>query len=301
MLWRFVQISDPHLGSDTDGQWNNGFICTMMPDVMRCLRKDLAVLNPDFILATGDISSHQTRDAMFASRDLMDSLGFPYYPMGGNHDFVLEDSRKWFMEAFHRQLPVKNTYYSFDHKGLHFSVLDPWWKWADDTLHLTTEPEVAAHQEKHLKGARWELPPEQMEWLRDDLDSNADKVCLIANHFPVIDIPDRLQRPGLRNSGCLENSAEVIELIRSRPQVKAVFSGHMHMHIIEPDEGFTHVITGSLPEYPTEYREICVFEDRLEITTRGLSDPSFAARSLIPGKDFTSGQPGDRKATVPFR
>lgn len=59
---------------------------------MACLAKDLKALAPDFILATGDIVSKQTREAMFEARDLMDSLGIPYYPMGGNHDFVLQDS-----------------------------------------------------------------------------------------------------------------------------------------------------------------------------------------------------------------
>ena len=97
-MWRFVQLTDPHLASRRDGEWNNGFLCTMMPDVMACLRRDLAALAPEFILATGDICSHQTRAAMFEARDLMESLGIPYYPMGGNHDFVLEDSRDWFVE-----------------------------------------------------------------------------------------------------------------------------------------------------------------------------------------------------------
>ena len=82
-MWRFVQISDQHLGSQIDGQWNNRFLCSMMPDVIRCLKRDLTGLQPEFILATGDLSSQQTRDAMFAARDLLDSLGFPYYPMGG--------------------------------------------------------------------------------------------------------------------------------------------------------------------------------------------------------------------------
>ena len=301
MLWRFVQVTDPHLGSEMDGQWNNGFICTMMPDVMRCLKKDLAALKPDFILATGDISSNATRDAMFAARDLMDSLGYPYYPMGGNHDFVLEESRGWFLEAFHAHLPIKRTYYSFDHKGLHFAVLDPWWKWADNTLHQFSEPKTAKKQETDVRGARWEVPKEQLDWLDEDLAANKDKPCFVANHYPAIDIPERLMKPGLRSTGHLDNGQDVIDLLKTYPQVKIFFSGHMHMHIIERDETFTHVITGALPEYPTEYRDIHVYEDRLEIKTIGLSDPSYAARSLIPGKDYTRGHPGDRSTTIPLK
>ena len=297
-MWRFIHLSDPHLGSQVDGVWNNTFICTMMPDVIRCLKNDLKKLNPDFILATGDISSHPTREAMFAARDLMDSLGFPYYPMGGNHDFVIEESREWFLDAFHAHLPIRRTYYSYDHNNLHFAVLDPWWKWADGTLSEVSEEEVAKAQETHLDGANWALPDHQFEWLDADLKAHANRPTIIASHYPAIRIPARLERPGLRNGGALDNGDDLIALCRKHPQVKAIFSGHVHMHFIEQVNGLTHVCTGALPEYPTEYRDVQVYDDRIEIETLGLSDRSFAARSLIPGKGWTSGQPQDRRATI---
>ena len=270
----------------------------MMPDVMQCLRNDLAGIKPNFILATGDISSHQTRDAMFASRDLMDSLGFPYYPMGGNHDFVLEDSRKWFLEAFHAQLPTQSTVYSFDYENLHFAVLDPWWKWSDDSLSEVSEKAIAEKLEKDLKGARWSVPPHQLEWLDEDLQAHASTPTIVATHYPAMPIPDRMRRPGVQDSVELDNGDDLIHVMKAHSQVKAVFSGHMHMHYITLDEGIAHVVTGPLPEYPTEYREIEVYEDRLELYTRGLSDTSFANRSLIPGNEWTSGEPGDRRATI---
>ena len=300
MLWRFVQVTDPHLGSELDGVWNNGFLCSMMPDVMKCLKNDLAKLNPDFILATGDICSHQTRDAMFAARDLMDSLEFPYFPIGGNHDFVVEDSRKWFLEAFHAHLPVQKTYYSFDHENLHFSMLDAWWKWSDDSLNLVSEPKIAISQKEHLNGARWELPKDQLEWLDDDLKKNSDRPCIVSCHHPALGVPERLLRPELKNGGCLQNGDELIELLHKHPQVKAVISGHLHMHVIQQDDQLTHITTGSLPEFPTEYRDMRVFKDRIEVETLGLSDPSFAARSLIPGKNYTAGQPQDRNVVIPL-
>lgn len=299
-MWRFLQVSDPHLGSQTDGVWNNGFICTMMPEVMGCLRRDVAKFAPDFILATGDIASQQTRDAMFAARDLMDSLGYPYYPMGGNHDFVLEESRSWFIEAFQKHLPDKDTVYSYSHKGLHFCVLDPWWKWSDDTLCPFSERAVAARMEKSLQGARWALPPHQLAWLEHDLENHRDGPVVIALHYPAIPIPERLARPGLKDAGHLDNGGLFLELLAGFPQVKAVFAGHVHMHIIERVGEITHVITGALPEYPTEYREIQVHDDRLEVFTHPLSDSSFAQRSLIPGKDYTAGQPCDREAVIPL-
>lgn len=298
LMWRFLQISDPHLASEVDGIWNNNFLCTMMPDVMRCLRKDIAEDKPDFILATGDIASEQTRDATFAARDLMDSLGVPYYPMGGNHDFVLEESRDWFIQAYTAQLPVRDTVYSFTHRNLHFIVLDPWWKWSDDSLSPISEVEVARKQKKTLRGARWALPPHQFAWLENDLREHAGIPTIITMHYPAIDLPERLARPNMRYGGVLDNGGLLMETLRAFPQVKAIIAGHLHMHFIARQNGLTHVTTGAMPEFPVEYRDFHVYEDRIEVFTLGLSDPSYAARSLIPGKEWTAGQPKDRQGVI---
>jgi Icc protein len=297
-MWRFVQVSDPHLASTFDGEWNHKVICSMMPDVMACLARDLAELRPDFILATGDIASKQTRDAMFEARDLMDSLGFPYYPMGGNHDLVLDESRKWFREAFARHLPVSNTFYSFSHKGLHFCVLDPWWLWSDGTLSPVSEASVMEILDKDIRGARWALPPDQFAWLEQDLREHNHEHTIVALHYPPIPAPARLKFPGFKDSGKLENGPLLMERLSMYPQVKAVFTGHVHINYIEQNYGITQVTTASLPEFPCEYREIQVHEDRLEIYTRGLSDPSFAERSLIPLRRVTAGEERDRRATI---
>ncbi len=299
-MWRFVQITDPHLGSYVDGRWNNNFLCTMMPDVMRCLRRDLEELQAAFVLATGDLASQPTRDAMFAARDFMDWLGVEYYPMGGNHDFVVESSREWFVEAFHAHLPQPSTYYSFDHENLHFAVLDPWWLWKDGSLHPHSQRRVNLITDTDEERPRWALTEDQLAWLDADLKEHGDRPTVVACHYPAIGIPDRVRRPEMNDAGSLHNGPALIELFQGHPQVKAMFSGHLHMNIIEMVNGVAHVVTAALPEYPTEYREVFVYEDRLKITTRGLSDPTFAARSLIPGFGWTAGQACDRTASVPF-
>lgn len=50
------------------------------------------------------------------------------------------------------------------------------------------------------------------------------------------------------------------------------------MHYIENTCGLVHVVTARCRSTP-EYRDVQVFEDRLEVHTCGLSDPRFAARS----------------------
>ena len=221
-MWRFVHLSDLHLASQRDGQWNNRFLCTMMPDVMSCLRRDLAGLEPDFLLVTGDICSTQTRDAMFAARDLMDSLEVPYYPMGGNHDFPLKESRAWFIEAFQEHLPIDDTVYSFTHKNLHFCVLDPWWKWFDGSL--CPFREKSPEEADLMKHESWALPPHQIAWLDDDLQKHRNVPTIIAMHYPALPIPQHMRRPGFMDAGQLDNGDMLLEFLRDHGQVKAIFS-----------------------------------------------------------------------------
>jgi 3',5'-cyclic AMP phosphodiesterase CpdA len=235
-----------------------------------------------------------------AARDAMEALGFPYYPMGGNHDFVGEESRRWFIDAYKHRLPQARTHYAFQHRNLRFIVLDPWWLWRDGTLHPVSEASVAANMEQSLAGARWALPPQQLEWLAETLDLEKAMPTILSLHYPLVPIPARLLRSDTRNGGFLENGQFVLELLREYPQVKAVFSGHVHVHFIARAGTVTQVTTAALPEYPCEYREVQVFDDRLEVFTHPLSDASFAQRSLLPGREYTRGAAEDRRATIQF-
>jgi hypothetical protein len=147
----------------------------------------------------------------------------------------------------------------------------------------------------------WGIPDDQLAWLDGELAAAPGLPTIIANHYPAISIPARLQRPGLRDAGHLDNGEDLIKIAQRHRQVKAFFSGNIHMHMVEPIDGLVHIVTGALPEYPVEYREVRVFDDRLELEVHGLSDPSFAKRVLIPGKDFTAGTRQDRIATISLR
>ncbi len=297
-MWRFVHLTDLHLASTRDGEWNNRFLCSMMGEVMTCLRADLQALQPDFLLITGDVVSTQTREAMLEARKILDPIGIPYYPMGGNHDFVLSESRAWFLEAFGDILPERRSYYTFAHKGLRFCVLDPWWRWPDGSLRPVAPQLALDEMDESVKGLYWALPEEQMDWLEGVLAGDSATPTVVSVHYPVLPTPARLLHPGFRDGGSLENGPEIEALFARHPQVRAVFTGHIHANFIEKSGLVTHVATGGMPEYPVEYRVIEVHEGRMEVETRGLSEPSFALRSLIPGRSYTSGTAQDRAAVI---
>lgn len=299
-MWRFVHLTDPHLASTRNGVWNNKFLCSIMPEVMACLRGDLERLDPNFLLVTGDIVSHRSREAVFEARDALETLNKPYYPALGNHDAHSMAARAWFLEAYETRLPTANTVYSFVHKNLRFCVLDPWWVWRDGALMPTPEPHVAKQQESDLRDTRWALPPEQFVWLESVLDAYPQLPTCIATHYPPLPVPERLQHPGYKHAGALENGELLINVLSKYPQVKAVFSGHVHTNSITPLDGIFQITTSALPEYPVEYREVVVYKDRMEIKTHGLSDPAFAEKTRIAGHEYTAGDNEDRSISIPL-
>lgn len=299
-MWRFVQITDTHLASERNGVWNNKFLCSMMPEVMECLKKDLARLHPDFLLVTGDIVSSHSREAVFQARDMLDSLNLPYYPAGGNHDFYSMESRAWFLEAYAHRLPACNTVYTFVHNNLRFCVLDPWWVWRDGSMMPFAEPDTGEKKEKETRDTRWALPPEQFVWLESVLSAFPDLPTCIATHYPATSLPEHFYQPEYNFAGSLENGDLLADVLSRYPQVIAVFSGHVHTNAISESNGVIHICTSALPEYPVEFREVEVYNDRIAIKTHGLSDPTFARRSLISGHEYIAGDHEDREAMIRF-
>jgi Icc protein len=80
------------------------------------------------------------------------------------------------------------------------------------------------------------LGEEQRAWLTAALDANTDKPALVmVHHQPVI------VAPGQKNDG-LEDTAELLAILRPRRHVKAYFFGHTHHWKVTPDESGLHLI-----------------------------------------------------------
>ncbi len=114
----FVQLSDTH--------W--GYAGEANPDAANTLKKAVAAVNalsvpPEFIMFTGDLT-HTTDDPKERRRrlaefkEIVSDLKVKQVRfMPGEHDASL-DSGSAYKEFF------GDTYYSFDHKGIHFAVVD---------------------------------------------------------------------------------------------------------------------------------------------------------------------------------
>ncbi|MFM9428842.1 3',5'-cyclic AMP phosphodiesterase CpdA [Variovorax sp. GrIS 2.14] len=188
----FVQLSDSHWGFEGD---------VANPDATGTLPKAVAAVNalsvaPDFVIFTGDLT-HTTDDPkerrkrMGEVRDIVAELKVKtvrFIP--GEHDASL-DNGKAFKEFFGA------TNYTFEHKGVHFIVLDN-----------VSDP-----------GAK--LGDEQLAWLASDLQRQAnDARIVVFAHRPLFDLYPQWD-------WATRDGAKAVELLMPYSNV-TVFYGHIH-------------------------------------------------------------------------
>ena len=66
------------------------------------------------------------------------------------------------------------------------------------------------------------------------------------------------------------------------------------------DGSLAQVVTAALPEFPNEYRLFEIHEKLIHADMKGLSDVSFASRSLVDGYAWTAGSDNDRSFDLPL-
>ena len=191
--FHFVQLTDVHWG------YNNPKV---NPDHQNTLRKTVAAVNalqqrPDFVVFTGDLTQSTDdpkirRQRLREFREQAAALRVgKVYTFAGEHDASL-DRGEAYQEVFGGPL-----YYSFDHRGLHFIVLDN-----------TSDPAPI-------------LGEKQLDWLRTHLASrDRDAPIVVLTHrplFPLLPQWDWNTRDG----------QAAIDLLMPFKNV-TVFYGHIH-------------------------------------------------------------------------
>jgi len=166
-------------------------------------------LRPDFVINVGD--TIQGTDDQTAEAEWKEIRGFlarykryPFYFVAGNHDIWSDYSRK----LFERETGRPPTY-SFDYQNAHFVVLD--------------------------NSRSWELAPDQLQFLEDDLKRNRTRdPKFVFFHQPFWILPVKLR----------SRSFELDRLAREYG-VDYVISGHGHQFVRLELDGIAYVEIGS--------------------------------------------------------
>jgi predicted phosphodiesterase len=201
----FVQLSDAHWGFEGPA---------VNPDAKGTLPKAIAAVNalpaqPDFVIFTGDLT-HTTDDPAVRRtrmREFQQIVGGlrakPLHLMPGEHDASLDNG-----EAY-REL-FGETHYTFDHRGVHFIVLD------------------------NVSDPAGRIGETQLAWLADDLSRQPqDARIVVFTHRPLFDLAPQWD-------WATRDGAQAISLLQKHPYV-TVFYGHIHQE--------HHTITGTIAHH----------------------------------------------------
>lgn len=176
-------------------------------------------LNPDFVITGGDLVYDAMRggqarcDSLFSLyKEMSKGFRMPVYNTLGNHDLFAiypespesETHPDYKYGMFERYFG--KTYYSFNHKGWHFVVLN--------SLDVTADKKYRGH-----------FREEQIEWLKSDLDKTDSLTPIVViSHIPMLSL--RGQMAGSAGP-MIDNVAEVFKMLENK-NLKLILQGHIH-------------------------------------------------------------------------
>ena len=116
---------------------------------------------------------------------------------------------------FLQEVGQKESYYSFDRAGFHFIVLDACFR-----------NDGVPYGRKNSKWNDANIPPAELEWLREDLQST-NLPTLVFVH----------QRLDVTTDHGVKNCVDVRDVLKNSGHVLAVFQGHSHQNDLKDIDG----------------------------------------------------------------
>lgn len=184
----------------------------------------------EFVLMGGDLAfdgnytaKEEFSDQIDLYKSVSDQLSIPYYNSIGNHDVLGWNSRRKVSvddpdlgkKLIMDKLKMPASYYSFNHKGWHFIVMD--------SIHY-----VEAEHGPSYKAA---FGKTQLDWLRFDLGKHHKMPTVIMTHIATFcHIAQMNGDPKATPIGhmVVEDTVDFRRIIE-RHNVKAVLQGHSHV------------------------------------------------------------------------
>lgn len=212
----FAYISDSHIqqirGTEFVRNWDRGLISAVA-------ETNLLNPKPDFVVYGGDLAQMGTKAELDHGYEILSGLNFDRSQIRGvmgEHDYYLDLGEYW-SELFGEQ------YYSFDHKGVHFIVLnsiltyDDWThKWESDERRM-----IEMSGLDNPNGSPFMIGNRQMTWLAEDLAKQSQSTPIIVlSHSP-------LQHIYKGWNFWTEEAPAIQELLKPFDKVNVIY-GHVH-------------------------------------------------------------------------
>ena len=219
--FRIVHLTDQHVTSRRNG--HEGY--------MKCIASVNALdPAPDLVLMGGDMvfdglytELDKYEEQIHLYKSISDQLNMPYYHCIGNHDVLgLSGRRK--VEKDHpgigkkkimQDIGMERDYYSFNHKGWHFVVLNS----------------IFEFEGENGPAYKPMIGEEQLDWLRYDLGVHKGMPTIAVSHMAAFahlaQIESDFEMKAMNHLILQDNKA--LRLIFERHNVKALLQGHTHI------------------------------------------------------------------------
>jgi len=240
----FAYISDAHIqhisGNKFVRNWDRGLIRAVA-------ETNLLTPKPDFVLFGGDLAQLGTKPELDHGAEIMSALRYKTHYVMGEHDYYLDMGEYW-EKLFGPQ------YYSFDHKGVHFIVLNSVRTYDDWTYNRWPTAEQRMLEMAGLdnpNGSPFMVGEVQRKWLKDDLDKVDKKTPLVVlSHSP-------LQKIYKGWNFWTEDAEEIQALLKPFDKVNVIYG---HVHQIQYNQigniSFNAVMATAWPwPYPQSYAQ----------------------------------------------
>jgi Icc protein len=211
----FAYISDSHItqikGKEFVRNWDRGLIRAVA-------ETNLLDPKPDFVFYGGDIAQLGKPEEIDHGLEILSGLRYDkvHYVMG-EHDYYLDLGEHW-------RKRLGPDHYSFDHKGVHFVVLNSiltFDDWTHKDWRSPMQRMKAMARLDNPKGSPFMVGEKQREWLKQDL-GKVDKTTpvVVFSHSPIQKI--------YKGWNFWTDDAEQVQALLQPFKKVTVLYGHVH-------------------------------------------------------------------------
>ncbi len=243
-ILHFAQISDIHLSVLGD-QYDmlSGHAADFLTNIVTDLSQNSDL---DFVLITGDLFVMASQPEFDRFQQAIQTLQKPYYVIPGNHDHRSPDNttsftRHQFARHFNPQIGDRPT--TPEAQAGYWS--------------LTLKPGIQLIGLDSNRDEDWGgiIDSTQIEWLKNELTTHADKLIVLAVHHPFHSLALIDHDPDWSKFVC-DNGSEMLALLDRYPQVKIVLTGHHHLTKVDSFGQRLHLACPAVSIYPCAYRTL---------------------------------------------
>jgi len=240
----FAYISDSHIqhikGAKFVRNWDRGLIRAVA-------ETNLLRPKPDFVMFGGDLAQLGTKEELDHGAEILSRLTYDLHCVMGEHDYYFDLGEYW-------SKLYGDQHYSFDHKGVHFVVLNSILTYDDWTFNRWPSAEQRMLEMAGLdnpNGSPFMVGEKQRAWLARDLEKVPKSTPLVVfSHSPI-------QKIYKGWNFWTEDADEVQALLQPFDKVNVIYG---HVHQIQYNQigniAFNSVMATAWPwPYPQSYAQ----------------------------------------------